>query len=256
MEGSFEIRDSRLEIPAGEPTRAASTLVVRFRIGRALRFLSHAETSRVFQRACARAEIPVKYSAGFNPHPKLSLPLPRSVGVESDDELLVIRLADEPRDTDETYEARIREALQERLPAGIEVTGVERVESGSFHARTVDYLFCLRADRAADLADRLRQRGQVVLAGESWIVERKLPGDRKARRIDVRPFLEAIQPVEGGAVVRCNVTAAGSIRIDEILQLLELEMEDLAAPIRRTAVEWTSTKSPMEKQQGGVEAPI
>ena len=217
--------------------------MVRFRIGGALRFLSHAETLRVFQRACVRADIPVKYSAGFNPHPKLSLPLPRSVGVESDDEMLVVRLSDEPREADGTYEARMRQVLQEVLPAGIDVAGAELVGSGSFHARSADYLFCLRADRAADLADRLQQRAQAILASESWIVERQLPGDSKARRIDVRPFLESIRPVERGVMVRCNVTAAGSIRMEEILQLLELETEDLAAPIRRTAVEWRNNKA-------------
>lgn len=198
---------------------------------------------RVFQRACARADIPVKYSAGFNPHPRLSLPLPRSVGVESEDELLVMKLSGEPQETEEAYETRVRQALQEVLPAGIDVTDVELVASGSFQACSVDYLFCIRADHATGLADRLRQRAQVILAGESWIVERKFPGDSKGRRIDVRPFLESIQPVEGGVRVRCHVTAAGSIRIEEILQLLELEREDLAAPIRRTAVEWRSNQA-------------
>jgi radical SAM-linked protein len=243
MEERFEIRNSRFEIPAAGPVSAVQTLMVRFRIGGALRFLSHAETLRVFQRACVRADIPVKYSAGFNPHPKLSLPLPRSVGVESDDEMLVVRLSDEPREADGTYEARMRQVLQEVLPAGIDVAGAELVGSGSFHARSADYLFCLRADRAADLADRLQQRAQAILASESWIVERQLPGDSKARRIDVRPFLESIRPVERGVMVRCNVTAAGSIRMEEILQLLELETEDLAAPIRRTAVEWRNNKA-------------
>jgi hypothetical protein len=152
MEEKLEIRNPKSEMPAGEPTRAASTLAVRFRIGGALRFLSHAETSRVFQRACARAGIPVKYSAGFNPHPKLSLPLPRSVGVESDDELLVVRLSDEPRDVDGAYEAQVRQTLQ----------AVFRQNRGGWcgtcrvrhvPARAVDYLFASR-DRAADLADR------------------------------------------------------------------------------------------------------
>jgi len=240
MEEKFEIGNPKFEMPAAGLASAAHTLAVRFRIGGALRFLSHAETLRVFQRACARAGIPVKYSAGFNPHPRLSLPLPRSVGVESDDELLVVRLSDEPDDV-EGYGARVRQTLQEVLPAGIDVVGVELVGSGSFHARSADYLFCLRADRAADLSGRLRQRAEVILASESWIVERKLPGDRKVRRIDVRPLLESIQPVEHGVMVRCNVTAAGSIRIEEILRLLELETEDLAVPVRRTAVEWVST---------------
>jgi len=231
--------DDSSESPAGL-TAARCTLAVRFRIGGALRFLSHAETLRVFQRACARAGIAVKYSQGFNPHPKLSLPLPRSVSVESDDELLVVRLSSELQEAEDAYTTRVRRSLQEALPVGIDIVGVELVGSGSFHARSVDTVFRLRGGPVADLAERLKQRVQVVLASESWIVARKLPGDRKVRRIDVRPFLESIQPVEQGVLVRCNVTAAGSIRIEEILQLLELKAEDLAVSIRRTAVEWVS----------------
>jgi radical SAM-linked protein len=233
--------EGKLEIRAAGPATGVQASVIRFRIGGSLRFLSHAETLRVFQRACARAGIPVKYSEGFNPHPRLSLPLPRSVGVESDDEMLVFRLESEPQEAEEAYAARMRQSLQEVLPAGIEIIGVELVGSGSFHARSVDCVFRFHPERAAELAERLRERIQVILASESWIVSRKLPGDRKVRRIDVRPFLAAIQPVEQGVRVRCNVTAAGSIRIEEILQLLELKAEDLAAPVRRTAVEWVST---------------
>ena len=150
--------------------------------------------------------IPVKYSAGFNPHPKVSLPLPRSVGVESDDELLVVRLSDEPQDTDGHTEAQVRQALQEALPAGIDVLGVELVGSGSFHARSVDYLFCIRADRAADLADRLRQRAEVILASESWIVERKLPGDAEGAP-HRRPAVPGIHPAGRAwcdGQVQCN----------------------------------------------------
>ncbi|MBN1507268.1 MAG: DUF2344 domain-containing protein [Sedimentisphaerales bacterium] len=241
MEEGWQIRDVRLEGPVPRASSPAPTLVVRFRIGGSMRFLSHAETLRLWQRACARAGLPVKYTGGFNPHPRLSLPLPRSVGVESDEELLVIRLSERPEDGDGTYEARVQQTLQETLPAGVDITDVELAGSGSFQARSADYAFCLREDRAVGLAEPLRQRAMAVLAGESWIVDRKRPGDPKARRIDVRPFLESIRPAGRGVVVKCNVTAAGSIRIEEILQLLELKTEDLAGPVRRTAVEWIST---------------
>jgi radical SAM-linked protein len=217
------------------------TLVVRFRIKESLRFLSHAETLRLWQRACARAGIAVKYTAGFNPHPRLSLPLPRSVGVESEDELLVIRLSEEPRDADGTYEVRAQQSLQKTLPAGIDIIRVELGGPGSFQARSVEYEFCLREDRAAGLAESLQQTGMRVLADESWIVDRRRPEDPKVRRVDVRPFLESIRVAGRCVAVKCNVMAAGSIRIEEILQLLELKMEDLAGPIRRTAVEWIST---------------
>jgi len=240
MEERLEIRNPKSESPAMSASMVR-TLVVRFRIGGALRFLSHAETLRVFQRACARAGIPVRHSEGFNPHPKLSLPLPRSVGVESGDELLVVRLESEPQEVEEACAARVRQSLQEALPAGIEILSVELAGSGSFHARSADYVFRFRPERATELAERLRERIQVVLASESWTVSRQLPGDHKVRRIDVRPFLESIQPIEQGVQVRCNVTAAGSIRIQEMLLLLELKEEDLAAPVQRAAVEWVST---------------
>jgi hypothetical protein len=45
---------------------------------------------------------------------------------------------------------------------------------------------------------------------------------------------------EGAVIVECSVSSAGSIRVDEILKLLELDTEKLAGPIRRTAVGWQS----------------
>jgi len=226
---------------------AAVQVAVWFRIGGLLRFLSHAETLRVCQRACARAGVPVKHTMGFNPHPRLSLPLPRSVGVESDDELLVIWLSSEwdgPEDfrTSEERATQIGQALQRELPVGIEVLRVKLAVPGvSFQARSADYLFRYGSDRSADFLDALEGRVRGIMDSTGLTVERKLPGDRRARRIDVRPFIESIQPAGDGLVVRCNVTAAGSIRIGEILQLLELKTEDLAAPVRRTDVKWVAT---------------
>jgi len=42
-------------------------------------------------------------------------------------------------------------------------------------------------------------------------------------------------------VVECKISSAGSIRVEEILNLLELDVENLAAPIRRTSVRWQET---------------
>ena len=59
----------------------------RYKIHGNARFLSHQETMRVIARAIIRSGIALIYSQGYNPHPKLSLPLPRNVGLASDDEL-------------------------------------------------------------------------------------------------------------------------------------------------------------------------
>ena len=62
---------------------------LEYTIGGDLRFISHRDTLRLFQRAVARAALPVRFTEGFNPHPRMMIPLPRPVGVASQAETLV-----------------------------------------------------------------------------------------------------------------------------------------------------------------------
>ena len=64
--------------------------VFTFSVTGDLRFISHRDTLRLLQRAVARADLPVRFSEGYNPHPRIAIPLPRPVGVASDDEAVVI----------------------------------------------------------------------------------------------------------------------------------------------------------------------
>ncbi|HPC96361.1 MAG TPA: TIGR03936 family radical SAM-associated protein [Sedimentisphaerales bacterium] len=227
-----------------------ATAVVHFGIGGLLRFLSHAETLRVFERACVRAGVPVKYSQGFNPHPKLSLPLPRPVGVASDDELLVLRLFDaegipvaEGQDgARQAWEDRTKAALSAALPEGLVVHSVALMKSSvSFRPQSAQYVFDLdRADGRTDL-EALRERIGDILARESVVVERVVPERQTGRRVDIRPFLKTMELHGTRAVVECRVGDAGSVRIDELMPLLELKPEDLSGPVRRTGIAWTIT---------------
>ncbi|MEN6577974.1 MAG: TIGR03936 family radical SAM-associated protein [Phycisphaerales bacterium] len=225
-------------------------MIVRFRVIGTAAMLSHAEMSRVLQRACARADIPVRYSEGFNPHPRLSLPLPRPVGVESDDELLVARLCEDPTagsvgDRAESEAAMMR-ALAEQLPEGIEVLAVTLAgPNASFGPRSAEYVLPVRTDRTAGLTERIAG----VMASEHCTIERASGGDKAARSIDVRSFLRSIRLEPGKLIVEHTTGDAGSIRVDEILRLLDLRVEDLAGPIRRGNVVWETTKLQNAVQQ-------
>ncbi len=63
----------------------------------ALKFISHLDLCRTMREAFNRGKIPVGYSEGFNPHPKMTFALPLSVGCESVCELMDIKV---PEDTD------------------------------------------------------------------------------------------------------------------------------------------------------------
>jgi radical SAM-linked protein len=88
-------------------------LAIRYAVDGDLRFISHHDTLRLFERALARAELPVRFSQGFNPRPRMSIVLPRPVGVASRDELLVVELTNEMN----SEEALSR--LSQHMPIGL-----------------------------------------------------------------------------------------------------------------------------------------
>ncbi len=85
-----------------------------------MKYISHLDLMRLFMRAFRRAELPIKITEGFNPHPKLSITRALKLGLESENEEAVIVLRDyiEPE--------QFKEKLQRQLPQGVEVKNVER----------------------------------------------------------------------------------------------------------------------------------
>ena len=215
-------------------------LAVKFKIGGNLRFLSHAETLRVFRRACARANIRVCYSEGHNPRPRLSLPLPRPVGVESDDELLCLRIEHNPAQTFREADAlRIQTELAAQLPEGCELLSVKIAKAGtSFQPHSATYIFPLSSK---DLDEGLQKKVERLLASERLPVRRRMDAKGfRVKNVDVRGFLTSIKLDNRGIMVACRISPAGSIRVNEIAGLLDLDEGKLAGPIRRTEVQWLS----------------
>jgi radical SAM-linked protein len=72
--------------------------VVRFRFTKhgKVRFTSHRDVARLFERALRRAAVDVVYSEGFSPRPRLAFGLALPTGDESDGEYVDVRLVDEP----------------------------------------------------------------------------------------------------------------------------------------------------------------
>ena len=82
-------------------------------------FISHLDLSHTFVRAFNRASLPLKYSSGFNPHPKLVFALPLSVGMAGENELCDVGLCSDMEI--EEFERRIKEVM----PEHIEIKSVE-----------------------------------------------------------------------------------------------------------------------------------
>lgn len=86
-----------------------------------MRYISHLDLMRLFTRAMRRAEIPVKITEGFNPHPKLSIKRALKLGLESDNEEATIALKE--LISPEEFIGK----LNKQLPQGISLSGANQI---------------------------------------------------------------------------------------------------------------------------------
>jgi radical SAM-linked protein len=103
------------------PPPAVQRLRVHYTKRGRLRFSSHRDFQRAFERALRRAAVPMAYSAGFSPHPKVSYAGAAPTGTASEAEYLEIALAQRCDPT------ALREALDESLPPDLDVVEVVEV---------------------------------------------------------------------------------------------------------------------------------
>ncbi|MGE5559777.1 MAG: TIGR03936 family radical SAM-associated protein [Chloroflexota bacterium] len=90
-------------------------LRAQFSKGPEARFISHLDLMRSFERALRRTGLPVAYSEGFNPHPKIAFASAMPLGATSDAEYVDVVM------TDEVSPERFRDALNRQLPLGLRI---------------------------------------------------------------------------------------------------------------------------------------
>ncbi len=194
-----------------------------------LRFISHDDTLRMFRRALARAELPVRFSEGFNPLPRIRIPLPLPVGIASNAESIVMEF-DRPADP-----ADALRRLQQQTPAGIRMIGVRPLgpQEGLQFA-----LVRYRLEPDGPLPDDLEMRIRPILETDSIEVKRTRPKDNKTHTIEIRPYIVAVS-VQGDAIeFTLRVTPDGTAKPAEIAGLVGYDANAINHRIRRMEVQW------------------
>jgi radical SAM-linked protein len=200
-------------------------LRVRYAKRGRLRFTSHRDFSRAFERALVRARIPMAYSSGFNPHPRISYAGASPTGAASEAEYLEIGLA-------ETVDpARLADDLDQALPEGLDVLEVTEAAPGSLADR-------LEASRwQIDLAlppATVTAAAEAFLARSSVTVERMTK--KGLRSFDTRAAVLALRVTAYDAGSRLTVVlrhAVPAVRPDDVLTGLRQVggLEDAGAPL-------------------------
>ena len=154
-----------------------------------VRFISHRDVARIWERALRRVGVSVAYSQGFSPRPKLSFGLALSTGHESEAEFLDLELSDEDGDWTAVRGVDLAARLTTALPVGLDVVAVAPVEKGDSLQQAVTS--CTWAIEVDDV-DREYMDAWVagVLSREEIVVER----ERKGKPVveDLRPHVLAL----------------------------------------------------------------
>ncbi len=151
-----------------------------------LRFTSHRDFQRAFERALRRADVPMAYSAGFTPHPKVSYANAAPTGVASEAEYLEIGLA-ASRDPE-----TLRLLLDASLPTGLDIVESVEARTSGLAERLEASVWQLRLDGVAP--EQARKAVEAFLAADAVEVQRNTKNG--VRSFDCRAAVTRLDVVE------------------------------------------------------------
>jgi radical SAM-linked protein len=219
---------------AGSERCQREELLMRLRIifakQGALRYTGHLDLHRLWERAARRAELPLAYSQGFHPQPKLAIAAALPLGFSSRCEVLDMRLEHEI-----SLEG-LCERLQETLPTGIQVASIESVDEKLPALQTLvasaEYLITL-----TEAVDSSELKGRIDSVMESESIMR----ERRGKTYDLRPLIEELHLQSDSTIfMRLAAREGATGRPEEVLDALGIAFE--GTRIERTQIIFKQTE--------------
>ena len=206
------------------PRRLRQRLRITFAKGEAIKYISHLDLARTWERTFRRAGLPVAYSQGFNPRPRFQIAAGLPVGVASRAELLDVWLA-QPLEPEEVL-AR----LQAVSPPGLEVLEAAEVDLKAPALQSqmcaADYVAVVRT---AEPLAAIQARVEALLGAPTLPRRRLHKGEWQT--YDLRPLIHSITVTPGGVGMAsgswpcaCWPAQQGAGRPDEVLDALGLSL--------------------------------
>lgn len=173
------------------------------------KYISHLDITRCMKRALRRAQIPVWYTEGFNPHVYMTFALPISLGFESLCETMDIRLT-QPMPFEE-----IRERLNLTLPEGLTVTRAGKPVKKASEITDSRYTLTVRLEGCAHPADLFEQ----FLAQPQILVTKRTK--RGQKQVDLRPDLDVkgLREEDGTLVLEVMLPSGNEKTVNPMLVL-------------------------------------
>jgi len=198
-----------------------------YRRGAALRYISHLEMQQVWERTFRRARLPLAYSQGFNPHPRLHMASALPLGFLSRCEIIDVWLESQH----DVLEVQARAGAS--APPGLTIETAENVD---LHAPALQTQVQAAEYRALPL-DPI-DPGLLAAALSGLLQASSLPRERRGKTYDLRPLIETLEiktsESQPELVMRLTAREGATGRPEEVLEALGLD--PTAARIERTAL--------------------
>lgn len=195
--------------------------MIRFGKQPRLRFISHLDLQRFFQRALNRTGLPIAFSQGFNPHPLLSFGSALALGWTSEYEIIDVKLAVP------MGRKRTEDAMRAALPIDLPVLEVKLVDDKHPAPMAMVCASDYEIELSGENAEATLSAIETFLAKDSVMAMRKTKSGEK--EVDIRPWAFEIVRTEKGMNVRLKATEKDTLKPDLLVRTLA-EIAGVEAP--------------------------
>jgi len=182
----------------------------------AMRYTSHLDLQRTWERTLRRARLPLAYSQGFSPHPRINLGAALPLGFTSQHEIIEVWLEEQMNLKE------IESTLNVALPPGLVITKIEETELRSPKVQNLiqstQYTVDLKAPRP-DLSQQIEE-----LMGSETLMR-----ERRKKQYDLRPLIKKLEASSDGQHIEMSLSAlpGATGRPDEVLLALGINPHEV-----------------------------
>lgn len=188
-------------------------LLMRFQKGEEVKYISHLDMQRLFQRALRRADLPCEYSKGFNPHLIISFACALPVGVCSKGEYVELQL------TKFIHPSACVQRLNEVMPKGVKIIDAVELDDKYPTVASViclaEYTFIPENDKDySEIINSINKKDEII-------IEKKTK--KGFKDINVRPMIHRIKQVNNEIKATLSCSNSENLRADKLKEILESE---------------------------------
>jgi radical SAM-linked protein len=180
----------------------------------ALRYTGHLDLHKIIERSIRRAKLPLAYSQGYHPQPRLNLAAALPLGFSSRAEVMDIWLNEDVKD--------LAAALKDHVPPGLTILQAEQVDNRapSLQSQVIAAEYEVEITEAG-YASGLTQKVASILESES------IPRERRKKQYDLRPLIEELTLVDENHIfMRLTSREGATGRPEEVMDTLGIPLED------------------------------